>query len=369
MSVPFADLGAMHREVAGPVAQRWAKILENTSFVLGPDVREFEDAFAGFSDTRFCVGVGNGTDALELGIRALGVGPGDEVLLPTNSFVATALAVVRAGAVPVLVDVESQYFHLDLSDAARKVTARTRLIIPVHLFGQLADMRAVAAFAQSHDLLVMEDHAQSQGATQGGKQGGSFSEVSATSFYPGKNLGAYGDGGACLTSSHEIYEKLLGLRSYGSTVRYHHPEIGFNSRLDSLQAAVLVEKLARLAEWNRKRREIAGWYLEAFGDTPEVTLPAVRPNNEHIWHLFVVRVARRNAVLKFLADRGIGAAIHYPTPIHLHGAFKSLGHTRGSFPVAERLSDEILSLPMYPHMTREQVVAVRDALTDAIAAG
>jgi dTDP-4-amino-4,6-dideoxygalactose transaminase len=352
--IPLVDLGAQHRQIADEVARGFEAVFSNTSFILGAQVEAFEKAFAQFVGAKHCIGVANGTDALELAVRAAGIGPGDEVVLPTNTFIATALAVARAGATPVLVDADPVHHLIDVEQAATKITKRTRALMPVHLYGQVAPMEAIQSLAKLHDLVVIEDAAQAQGATRGGVSAGSFGLAAGTSFYPGKNLGAYGDAGAVTTNSDQIAEKVRALRNYGSQIKYHHPETGFNSRLDTLQAVVLAAKLPRLADWNRARREAARRYRELLGGLSGVVLPEAAAGNEHVFHVYVVRVPRRDDVLKKLNAEGIGAGIHYPVPIHLQGAFKQLGHQRGAFPVAEKASDEILSLPMFAEITAEQ---------------
>jgi len=369
--IPLVDLTAPQREIAAEVEAEFAEVLASTAFILGPAVKAFETAYAAFVGARHCIGVANGTDAIELGLRALGIGAGDEVIVPVNSFIATALAVARAGATPVLVDCDPVYQLIDVGQIERRLSARTRAIIPVHLFGQMAPMAAIEALARAHGLVVLEDAAQAQGATQAtqGKvaRAGAVGRVAATSFYPGKNLGAYGDGGAVTTDDDALAGKLRALRNYGSEVKYHHPETGFNSRLDTLQAVVLNAKLKRLAAWNAARRQAAGRYRDLLRSQVDV-VPTVL-GNEHIHHLFVVRVPNRDAVLARLNADGIGAGVHYPVPIHLQGAFSHLGHKPGDFPTAERAAAEILSLPMFPEITPGQQERVVAALHAALGRG
>jgi len=364
--IPLVDLKAQHRQIADEVQRGFARVFEDTSFILGREVAAFEEAFARFSGVKHCVGVGNGTDALELALRAVGVGSGDEVVLPTNSFVASALAVLRAGATPVLVDSDPVFHLLDVEQAATRLGRRTRAILAVHLYGQVAPMAELQALAGAAGVLLLEDAAQAQGAKQRGVTAGGFGLAAGTSFYPGKNLGAYGDGGAVLTNSDEVAHKVRALRNHGSEVKYSHPQVGFNSRLDTLQAVVLNAKLSRLSAWNEARRQAARRYDALLAGVASVTVPATRPGNEHIWHLYVVRVPRRDAVFRRLNDAGIGAGIHYPVPIHLQGAFAHLGHRRGDFPVAEKAADEILSLPLFPEITPEQQERVVAELKTAL---
>lgn len=366
MNIPLVDLQAQHDEVAEEVLEGWKAVIERTAFVLGSEVEEFEKSFAEFVGVSFCVGVANGTDALELAIRAAGLGPGDEVILPTNSFAASALAVARAGCKPVLVDVDPIHYLIDLDRAKDALGKGTRAIMPVHLYGQCAPVELLQPIAEGANAVIIEDAAQAQGSTRNGKHAGSFGIASGSSFYPGKNLGAYGDAGAVLTNSSDLASKVRSLRNYGSDIKYHHPEPGFNSRLDTLQAVVLSAKLRRLGQWNEARRRAALRYDDLLEDLEEVTRPSTLEGNEHIWHLYVIRVSKRDEVLGKLHEAGVGAGIHYPIPIHLLGAFRSLGYEEGDFPIAESAAKEILSLPMYPHITAEQQSEVVDALRKAL---
>lgn len=366
-NIPLVDLKAQHRQVADDVARGWAEVLENTSFILGKHVAEFEKAFAAFQGVPYCVGLANGTDAVELAVRAVGIGPGDEVILPANTFIATALGVARAGATPVLVDSDPVYHLIDPNEIAKKITARTKAVYAVHLYGQIAPIEAIQKAVEGRGILLLEDAAQSQGAKRNGLASGAFGEMAATSFFPGKNLGAYGDAGGVLTKSEALAKRAIALRNYGSEVKYHHPETGFNSRMDTLQAVVLSAKLKHLAAWNEERRVAAARYHELLaGLVPTITLPETLPGNEHVWHLYVVRVPNRDETLKKLNAAGVGAGIHYPVPIHLQGAFKHLGHEKGAFPVAEKAASEILSLPLFPGITAEQQATVAAELKKAI---
>jgi dTDP-4-amino-4,6-dideoxygalactose transaminase len=364
--VPLVDLRVQHREIADEIARGFADVLESGAFILGEPVRVFEEAFARFCGVRHCVGVANGTDALELALRALGVGAGAEVVLPANTFVATAAAVVRAGATPVLVDCDPTTHLIDVAQVAHRLGPRTRAVIPVHLYGQVAPMEELASLAARAGVVLVEDAAQAQGATRHGRAAGAFGAAAGTSFYPGKNLGAYGDGGAVLTDADELARKVRALRNYGSEVKYHHPELGFNSRLDTLQAVVLSAKLARLAAWNAARREAARAYDALLARVPGVTRPVTLAGNEHVWHLYVVRVPGRDRVLERLHAAGVGAGVHYPVPIHLQPAFAGLGHRRGEFPATEAAAAEVLSLPIFPGITRAQQEHVAGALVAAL---
>ena len=362
--VPFVDLGWQHRRIAGDVARAIAEVMETTSFVLGPQVTAFERAYAAFCEVEHCVGVGNGTDAIEIALRASGIGPGDEVIVPANTFVATAEAVLRAGATLVLADCDEDLL-LDPGAVAERRTDRTRAVIAVDLYGQVARMEEIRR-AVGDDVLLFEDAAQSQGASRHGQAAGSFGQAAATSFYPGKNLGAYGDAGALTTNDAGVAERARALRNHGGQKRYEHTFLGTNSRLDSMQAAVLSLKLRELPAWNNHRREAAQRYARLFAGVGDVRAPRELDGNHHVWHLYVVRVPRRDAVLQSLQHSGIAAGIHYPAPIHLLPAFAFLDQGRGDFPVAERTAGEIMSLPMFPGITEEQQERVVTALLGAL---
>jgi dTDP-4-amino-4,6-dideoxygalactose transaminase len=362
MEIPLVDLAWQHRAIADEVKVGLERVIESGAFILGPDVQAFEEEFAAASGVRHCIGVGNGTDALELACRALEIGHGDEVVVPANSFIASALAVVRAGAMPVLVDSDPVTHLLDTASALDRVGPKTRAIMPVNLFGQLAPCEALA----EAPVPLLEDAAQSQGARRKGLRSGSLGALAGTSFYPGKNLGAYGDAGAVVTDDPQLAERVRRLRQHGSEQKYDHPEQGFNSRLDTLQAVVLRAKLRRLDAWNQDRRVAAGRYDELLAGLPGVVLPQTLEGNEHVWHLYTVRVPERDRVLAALNASGIGAGIHYPRPIHLQGAFQHLGHSRGDFPVAERAADELLSLPIYPGIRPDQQERVASVLAASL---
>ncbi len=363
--VRFVDLQAQHAAIAEEVEDGFRRVFASAAFILGPDVKTFEEAFATFHGVAHCIGVGSGTDAIEMMLRALAIGAGDEVIVPANTFVATALAVLRAGARPVIVDCDDDYL-LDPAGVEQACTDATRALLPVHLYGQAADMTALRAIADKRDLALLEDHAQSHGARQGSARAGALGHMAATSFYPGKNLGAYGDGGAVLTDDDTLADRVRRLRNWGSEVKYDHPDVGFSSRLDSLQAVVLAAKLKHLDAWNAARRDAAARYDALLADEPRVQRPRVVDTNEHVFHLYVVRVAERDRVRQALAGEQIEAGIHYPVPLHLHGATRALGYGKGDFPVAERLAGGILSLPMHPFLTEAQQVRVVDALKRAL---
>ncbi|WP_037365168.1 DegT/DnrJ/EryC1/StrS family aminotransferase [Nakamurella lactea] len=366
MKVPLVDLAAQQAEIADEVREGWDAVLAATAFIGGPQVAEFEQAYAREIGVEYCVGVGNGTDALEFALRAAGVDSTGEVILPANTFIATAEAVVRIGAKPVLVDVDPTYLLIDPDRVAEAVTERTQAIVPVHLFGQTAPVELLEPLAAECGAVIVEDAAQSQGARRHGKAAGSFGIAAGTSFYPGKNLGAAGDAGAVLTNDPDLARRARLLGAHGSEKKYVHETIGFNSRLDTLQAVVLSAKLKRLAAWNQLRRTVADYYAELLADLPEVVLPRPLDGNEDVWHLYVVQVDRRDEVLGALQATGIGAGIHYPDPVHLTPAFADLGQGEGCFPVAEAAAGRILSLPVYPHLTRPQQAYVADALRSAV---
>lgn len=365
-SIPLVDLAAQHVSIAHETNEAIQRVIDSSSFILGEEVSAFEEAFAAFSGVRHCIGVGNGTDALELSLRAAGIGLGNDVLLPANTFAATALAVIRAGARPVLCDIDPSTYLLDPTDARQRVSAESRAIIPVHLYGQMAPMEEIGEIARAAQLVVIEDAAQSQGARHHGVPSGSLGLAAGTSFYPAKNIGAYGDGGAVLSMSDEIAESVRGLRNYGGERKYYHNFVGFNSRLDSIQAAILRVKLKYLTHWNALRHDASVRYREMLKELPSVTLPQIGDGNDHVWHLFVIRVPERDRVVESMQSSGIGVGIHYPVPLHMQPAFAFLGQRRGDFPHAEKASDEVLSLPLYPEITEEQQARVVEALKLAL---
>ena len=364
-TVPFVDLRASHAEIATEIQVGFDRVLADAAFIKGEEVEGFEREYASFTSVPHCVGVANGTDALEFALRAAGVPAGSEVLLPANTFVATAEAVVRAGARPVLADVDPDYLLLE-AGSVTSAGPGLAAVLPVHLYGQMAPMASILAAAAQRSVPVIEDAAQAHGATQDGSPAGSFGLMAAVSFYPGKNLGAYGDAGAVLTGSAPLARAVRLLGDHGSERKYEHVTLGFNSRLDALQAVVLRIRLRRLAQWNAARRQAAARYAELLSDIDEISLPEILPGNEHVWHLYVIRVARRNHVLKYLHDHGIQAAIHYPVPVHLQTAFRNLGYAPGDFPITEAAAEQILSLPIYPQITPEQQRRVAEVIRYAV---
>ena len=361
--IPLVDLRAQYAEIREEVEGDLLRVLSDACYIQGPDVSAFEQEYADFVGVRHCVGVANGTDAVEIALLASGVRSGDEVILPANTFIATAEAVCRLGAVPVLADVLPDTLLIDPDSVQAVRTRRTRAVVPVHLFGQVARVEELEELVND-GIAIVEDAAQAQGATRNGRVAGSLGQAAATSFYPGKNLGAAGDAGALTTSDDGVARAARLLASHGSQTKYEHDVVGFNSRLDTLQAVILRHKLRRLSEWNDRRRSAAARYGKLLRGLDRVELPTVDPSGVPVWHLYVVQVACRGEVLARLHEAGIGAGIHYPTPLHKTRAFRALGGV-GDFPVAERASDRILSLPMYPHLTEQQQIRVAEALTAA----
>lgn len=372
-TIPLIDLAAAHGEVAEEIAAGFKRILADTAFIGGAEVAAFEREYAEFTGVPYCVGVANGTDALELALRAVGVGPGTEVVLPANTFIATAEAVARCGARPVLVDCDAETHLMDVDAALAAVTPATRAVVPVHLYGQLVPVERLRAglAAAGGRVAIVEDAAQCHGATRYGRPPGAGG-IAATSFYPGKNLGAYGDAGAVVTTNADLAQAVRRLGNHGGLAKYVHEVVGTNSRLDALQAVVLRAKLARLAGWNAARRAAAARYHELLAPL-DVVRPVTLPGNQHVWHVYCVRIPsgdggpdRRDRVLDHMQAAGVAAAVHYPVPVHRTPAFADLGYRRGAFPRAERLANEIISLPIYPQITIEQQERVVAALADAL---
>lgn len=364
-SIPFVDLSLQHAEIAEEVEEGFAEVLATGDYIGGKAVAAFEQEYADFVGARTCIGVANGTDALEMAVRAVGVGAGDEVVLPANTFIATAEAVLRAGARPVLADVDDDALLIDPEAVQAAMTSRTRAVVPVDLYGQVAPFDQLAGLRE-RGIWVVEDGAQSQGATRNGRSAGTFGDLGATSFYPGKNLGAYGDAGAVVTDDPGLAQRVRLMGAHGSAVKYEHIEVGFNSRLDTLQAVVLRAKLRRLRQWNQQRQQAAATYDELLAGAEGVRTPTTLPGNTHVWHLYVVRVDHRDEVLADLHADGVGAGIHYPVPVHLSPAMSSLGYQRGAFPVTEKAADQILSLPIFPGITRDQQERVVEVLLRAL---
>ncbi len=353
--VPFLDLKAHHAPRRAEFLAAIGEVIDSGAFAGGPFVAKFEQDFAAFCDTPFAIGVGNGTDAIWLALLALGVGPGDEVITVPNTFMATAEAISYCGAFPVFVDIDRQTYTMNPAQLEAAISNRTRAIVPVHLFGQIADMDPILEIANRHGIPVVEDACQAHGAEYKGRKAGSLGAAGCFSFYPGKNLGAFGEGGAVVTSNEDLKQKIQALRDHGQSRKYHHSMIGWNARLDGIQGAVLRLKLEHLAENNDRRRAHARAYTQALSSVDGLITPHEAAHGRHVYHLYVIRVAERDRVLADLSDRGVQCGIHYPIPVHLQEAYQSLGFQRGSMPVAERCAEESLSLPMFPELTEEQI--------------
>lgn len=364
MTLPFLDLKAINLRDADRFHEALRRVLESGWLILGKEVAAFEADFAAYCEAARCIGVGNGLDAMHLALKAWGIGPGDEVIVPSNTYIATWLAVTYTGATPVPVEPVEATYNIDAVRIEAAITPRTKAIIAVHLYGQMADVEALAVVAQKHDLKLLEDAAQSHGARWNGRSAGAFSDAVAYSFYPGKNLGALGDGGAVTTSDSELAETIAMLRNYGSRRKYENELVGYNSRLDELQAAFLSAKLPDLDRDNDRRTAIARQYSEGLGGLPGLLLPFVPEEAAPAWHLYVVRTAQREALQAFLQKRGIGTLIHYPIPPHLQNAYAGLGYPEGSFPIAEAIHREVLSLPIGPTMTDDEVDRVVVAISE-----
>jgi dTDP-4-amino-4,6-dideoxygalactose transaminase len=361
--IPLVDLRANYAGIRDEVREAIDGILEGMQLTIGPNVRAFDQEWAAYCGTKHAVGVGSGTDALQLAIRALGIAPGDEVITVSFSFFATAEAIFYSGARPIFVDIDERTFNIDVAQVADRITPRTKAIIPVHLYGRTAEMKRLLDVARDHNVAVIEDAAQAHGARMdtGGKSG-TAGKLGCFSFYCSKNLGAYGEAGSIVTDDDDLAESLRRLREHGQVTRYYHPIVGYNARLDEIQAAVLRIKLKRLDQWNARRRTIARLYTSLLGGTGVVTPEDA--GDRHVWHIYAIRVpgGRRDAMKDFLAERGVGTGIHYPVPIHLQDAAQFLGNREGELPVTERVAKEVLSLPMYPELTDEQAGYVADAV-------
>lgn len=360
--IPFVDLKPQNEAIRRQLEKSFSDSLDESYYILSPSVKKFEENFAKYLGVKYCIGVASGTDALILALKALDIKPGDEVIVPANTFIATALAATYVNAKPVLVDVNPETFNIDVSNLEKAITKKTKAIIPVDLCGQPADMIAMKRIAKKHKLYVVEDAAQSHGAMIGNKRVGNFADITTFSFYPAKNLGALGDGGAVVTNNKSLYKKVLSLRNYGQKKKYYHNEKGFNSRLDTIQASFLDIKLKKLDAWTKERQKIAEFYNKNLANIKDVKTPKVLENASHVYHLYVIRTKKRNALKAYLDQRGIMTQIHYPVPIHLQKAYKDLGYKKGDFPVSEKLSKEILSLPLYPGITKDQLAEVVSAI-------
>jgi dTDP-4-amino-4,6-dideoxygalactose transaminase len=358
-SVPFLDLGRLHQSIREPLDAAYHRVVDSGWFIMGPELEAFEAELAQYCEVKHCIGVGNGLEALHLLLRAYGIGPGDEVIVPSNTFIATWLAVTECGAIPVPVEPNIDTYNIDPTLIGNAITSRTRAIIPVHLYGQPADMDPISVLAAKHGLIVIEDAAQAQGACYKGRRAGSLGHAAATSFYPSKNLGALGDGGAVLTNDDAIAEKVKQLRNYGSKIKYQHDLAGYNSRLDEMQAAFLRAKLAVLDKWNARRREIAIQYSKLLAGA-DIGVPLIPEYAEPVWHLYVIRSKHRDALKAHLEQQGVSTVIHYPIPPHRQACYQDFKWH--NLPITERLAEEVLSLPMSPLLSVDDVNWVGQAL-------
>ncbi len=362
MKIPFLSFDTTNREIKKEITEAFDRFFDSQWYILGEQVGQFEQAYARFNNADHCVGISNGLDALHLCLRVLGIGPGDEVIIPANTYIATLLAVSYVGGTPVLVEPKIGTYNIDSAGIEAAITAKTKAIMPVHLYGQSCEMEEIMDIATRHGLFVVEDNAQAQGAAFNGKLTGSFGDCNGTSFYPGKNLGALGDAGAVTTNDPGYCDKLRMLRNYGSKKKYYNEAIGYNMRLDELQAAMLLVKLKYLEKWTRERQQIAGWYDSALRGIGDLVLPVVAPGATHVYHLYVIRTKSRDQLQDFLAKQGIGTLIHYPLPPHLQEAYSHLGLKKGDFPITEEIAETVLSIPLWPGMQQGNVEEVATAI-------
>ncbi|MFA5059097.1 MAG: DegT/DnrJ/EryC1/StrS family aminotransferase [Candidatus Omnitrophota bacterium] len=369
MKVPFLDFSEQYEEIKNEIDVGFKTVFKHGDFVLGKEEEEFEVEFSKFCESKYGVGVNSGTDALYLAVDSLDIGVGDEVIIPTFTFIATALCISYTGATPVFVDIEKDTYNLDPKKIEKAITKKTKAIIPVHIYGQAANMDEINQIAKKHNLKVIEDAAQAHGAAYNGKRIGSLGDIACFSFYPTKGLGAFGDGGMIVTANKDLYEKCLMLRDYGRVGRYNHKIKGYNSRLDTLQAVVLSAKLKRLDKWNKMRAQHAEYYGKLLKDVDGIVTPITKEGRTHVYQTFAIRIKEnRNQIHDELRKKGIGVLIHYPIPLHLQEAYQELKHKKGDFPVSEQVADEILSLPMFPHMKKEQIEAVASSIKELVKA-
>ncbi|MFN8353479.1 MAG: DegT/DnrJ/EryC1/StrS family aminotransferase [Spirosomataceae bacterium] len=362
MKIPFLSFDGQHKAIKQDILNAIERFFDSNWFILGQEVNRFEEEYALFNQTSYCIGVANGLDALYISLKVLGIGPGDEVIVPTNTYIATWLAVSMTGAKPIPVEPRPNTYNLNPAQIKDAITPRTKAIMPVHLYGQACEMEPIMAVAQEHNLWVVEDNAQAQGATYNQKITGSWGHINGTSFYPGKNLGALGDAGAITTSSDSLNMAARTFRNYGSQKKYYNEIKGVNSRLDEIQAAVLQVKLTKLPEWTTQRQHVANTYNELLQGIDEVITPYVASTATHVYHLYVIQVPEREALQTYLNQEGIGTLIHYPVPPHLQKAYQDMGYKSGDFPIAEHLSKTLLSLPMYPGLSDDKIAYVCNAI-------
>lgn len=363
MNVAWVSFAPMQKEIEKEIKDKFNEMYENSIYIQGDEYKKFNAEFAKYCGTKYAIGVGNGLDALMLILRAYGIGAGDEVIVPSNTFIATALAVTYVGATPIFVEPILEEYNINPDLIEKKITSKTKAIMAVHLYGQCCDMDKINAIAKKHNLKVIEDAAQAHGATYKGKKAGSLGDAAGFSMYPGKNLGAFGDGGAVTTNDEELAQKVAALSCYGSDYKYHHIYKGVNSRLDEIQCGFLNIKLKYLDKWNKDRNRIADMYFKGIKN-PKIKLPVIHEGNYHIWHIFAVRCNERDALEKYLNDKGVGTNKHYPTPMHLQEAYSDLNIKKGELPLAEEISSTELSIPMYYGMTDEEINYVIDVINN-----
>jgi dTDP-4-amino-4,6-dideoxygalactose transaminase len=365
-AIPFLDIKASYHELKDELDAAYQRVMNSGWYLLGEEVAAFESEFAAYCEAKYCVGVGNGLEALHLILRAMNIGAGDEVIVPSNTYIATWLAVSYAGATPIPVEPDEKTYNIDPSKIEAAITKKTKAIMPVHLYGQSADMDAINQIANRHNLKVIEDAAQAHGARYRGRRVGGLGDAAGFSFYPGKNLGAFGDGGAVVTNDAKLAEAVKTLRNYGSKIKYHNEIKGFNSRLDEVQAAWLRVKLVKLDEWNRRREEIANLYTQALNDLPCLILPHVPDWASPVWHLFVIRHPDRDKLQSHLADVGIGSLIHYPIPPHLQKCYTEFNFSSRTLKISEKLAREVLSIPIGPHLSRDSAKIICEKIIDFV---
>ena len=364
MKVPFYSFQAMNDRIQNEILDAFNEVFKSNWYILSNKVKSFEVAYADFNKVKHCIGVSNGLDALFLSLKVLGIGPGDEVIVPSNTYIATVLAISYVGATPVFVEPKRETCNIDPSLIESAITGRTKAIMPVHLYGQCCEMTSIMEIAEKYGLKVVEDNAQSQGSSHHGRLAGSFGNINGTSFYPGKNLGALGDAGAVTTNDEQLAKKVSTLRNYGSEKKYHNEVIGYNMRLDELQAAMLSVKLKYLAEWTKQRQQIAAWYDESLSGIGDIILPTIANGATHVYHLYVIRTRKRDELQAYLEKMGIGSLIHYPIPPHLQMAYHHLGFKKGDFPIAEEMADTCLSLPIWPGIDKDAIIYITKIITD-----
>ncbi|MCB2167369.1 MAG: DegT/DnrJ/EryC1/StrS family aminotransferase [Deltaproteobacteria bacterium] len=362
MKIPFLDLVAQGQPLKDDILAMVGDAIDGAGFIGGPNVTGFEADFAAFCETRHCVGVASGTDALRFALQAAGVKAGDEVITVAHTFIATTEAISQVGAKPVFVDIRPDTWNIDFDQIEARITPQTSAIVPVHLYGQPADMDPILEIAEKHSLVVIEDACQAHGARYKGRRAGSIGDIGCFSFYPGKNLGAYGEAGAATTNNSDLAQYMAKIRDHGQKKKYYHDIEGYNGRLDAIQAGVLGIKLKHLQDWNMARRSHGARYRDMLSCLPEVTLPTEAPEMESVYHLFVILVDQRDALQSFLSDKGVATGLHYPQPLHLQEAYRDLGYQQGDFPVTESVAQRLLSLPMYPELMPEQIQYVADCI-------